>query len=108
MISGKIRSAHEEQGFIWLHADTKTGARWFCIEKKVFKNIIEPELLNGFKKHNKKIKKEIIRLQARSKAAKDPEYEKANDEKIRKLKEEIKEEILMHDLTGKKLDLKIG
>ncbi len=111
VLKGKVTSAKEQGGLVWLHISGWAGSGWISLSKNLFVNVYTKRLIKQlYGKHNRIIEKRIKKLQYEIKLAKKEKKEHAVMEReyhIHALKGQLKKELHMHDLIGKKIYLRI-
>ena len=112
MLKGKVTSAKEHAGLVWLHISGWSGRGWVALSKNLFDNVYRKKLINQmYGKHNRSIQKKIKGLEREIKKLKKGEGKeytiREREYQIHALKGQLKEELHMHDLERKKIFLRI-
>ena len=112
ILKGKITSAKEHAGLVWLHTSAKKAGGWVALSKGLFDSVYKKVLIKQlYSKHNRLIERKIHLLRREIKLLKKEEGRehaiKDKEEQIRNLESQIKRDLHLHDLIGKKIRLKI-
>ncbi len=112
VLKGKVTSAKEHAGLVWLHISSWSGKGWVALSKNLFDNVYKKRLINQiYGRHNRSIKTKINGLEReikRLKKGEGKEYTiREKEYQIHVLRGQLKEEIHMHDLERKKIFLRI-
>ena len=113
ILKGKITSAKEHGGHVWLHLSKwGAGSGWISISKIVFDNVFRDKIVKKvYAKYNRNVVRKIKKLQRQIKLLKkekEKEYAiRDRENQIHALRSTIKKDLHMHDIVGKKIDLRI-
>ena len=112
-IKGNAKSVKEHAGLIYFHIYGWKGEGWVAVSKDLFDRVYKESIVKKvYYRHNRDIERKIKRLERHIRILKKEKgqehYIQQKENEIRALKAQIKKEMDVHDLAGRKVIFKIS
>jgi hypothetical protein len=111
-LKGRVTSAREQQGYVWLHARSRNSSGWVSLEQNIFDTEFKRELLEKIHgKHNKNIEQQLHKLEKERAELMKKENTQPQmihiEQKIHALRSLLKKTIQPHELIGKEIRIRL-